>query len=136
MDQSGSAFEVEAVSVEEFLRLLKKREVAETPRRSPARQAVFVAQLWDTRRSNRYAFPKVTRHVVATFAYGTDIVSYKTTTSNAVELPEIATELAERQRETCEQVRSEIERRIAEANLGVPVHEGLLRRPTDPRQGA
>ena len=134
-DRSGSAFEVEAASVEEFLRLLSRREAAETPSRSPVRQAVFVTQLRDTR-SSRYAFPKVTRHVVATFAYGPDIVSYRTTTSNAVELPEIATELAERQRQVCEQVWSEIERGIENADLGVPVREGLLRSPTDPRQEA
>ena len=123
------AFKVEAASVEEFLRLLRGREVAETPSQSLARQAVFVARLRDAR-SSRYTFPKVTRHVVATFAYGADIVSYKRTTSSAVELPEVSRELVVRQRDACEQVWADIERGIVEANLEVPVYEGHLRHPT------
>ncbi len=133
---SGSTFEVEAASVEEFLRLLTGREGAEGPSRNPrsvARGAVFVAPLQDVT-SGRYAFPKVTRRVVATFAYGPDIISYRRTTSSAAELPEVSRELVVRQREACEQLRSEVERGIEDANLGVPVHEGHLRPPNDPRQ--
>lgn len=133
-DQPGSTFEVEASSVEEFLRLLRGREVVEIPSRSPAWRAVFVAALQDVG-SSRYAFPKVTRHVVATFAYGSDMVSYRRTTSNAVELPEVARNLADRQRAAYEELRAEIERGIEEADLGVPVRQGLLRRPNDLREG-
>lgn len=134
---SGPAFEVEAASVEEFLRLLTGRERAEAPSqdsRSVARGAVFVALLQDVT-SGRYAFPKVTRRVVAAFAYGPDIVFYRRTTSSAVELPEVSRELVAMQRAACEQLRAEVERGIDEANLGVPVHEGHLRHPNDSRQG-
>lgn len=130
---SGPAFEVEAVSVEEFLRLLTGRERAEVSSENPrnvARWAVFVAPLQDVT-SGRHAFPKVTRRVVVTFAYGPDIVSYRRITSSAVELPEVSRELVTRQREACEQLRAEVERGIVEANLGVPVHEGHLRHPND-----
>lgn len=133
-DRLGSAFEVEAASVEEFLRLLGGRESAEGSRleqRGAARRAVFVAQLLD-RRGSGYGFPKVRRYVVAAFAYGPDVVSYKRTTSNAVELPEIAGKTAERQREAYEEVRAEIEHGIEGANLEVPVHEGFLLHPTSP----
>lgn len=129
-DRPGPPSEVETASVEEFLRLLSGRERGTSPSRSPTRRAVFVAPLQDVR-SSGYAFPKVTRHVVATFAYGPDVVSYKRTTSNAVELPEVARKLAQRHRETYEQVRAEIERGINDANLGVPMREGYLRHSRD-----
>ena len=130
-DRPDSAFEVEAASVEEFLRLLVGRERAEAPSyepRSVARRAMFVAPLQDVT-SGRCAFPKVARHVVAAFAYGPDVVSYRRTTSNAVELPEVVGKTAERQREAYEEIRAEIERGIAGAGLEVPVHEGFLRHP-------
>ena len=114
MTRDGSAFDVEAASVEEFLRLLTGRERAEAPSQDPcsvARAAVFVAPLQDVT-GGRYAFPKVIRRVVVAFAYGHDIVSYRRTTSSA----------------------AEVERGIGDANLGVPVHEGRLRHPNDPRQ--
>lgn len=136
MTRGKLAFEVEAASVEEFLRLLIGRERAEAPSqdpRSPARWAVFVAPLQDVT-GGRYAFPKVTRSVVAAFAYGPDIVSYRRTTSSAVELPEVSRELIVRQREACEQLRGEVEHGIGDANLGVPVYEGHLRHSNHPRQ--
>lgn len=132
---SGPAFEVEAASVEEFLRLLTGRGRAEIPSQNPrsvAREAVFVTPLQDVT-SGRYAFPKVTRRVVATFTYGPDLVSYKRTTSSAVELPEVSRELVVGQREACEQLRAELERGIDDANLGILVHEGHLRHRNDPR---
>lgn len=128
-----SALMVETTSVEEFLRLLGGRESVKdssTSVRILARRAVFVAPLQDMI-SDRYAFPKVTRRVVATFAYGADVVSYTRITSNAVELPGVARELAERHRETCEQLRVEIERGLEASGLCVPVHEGFLHHPTD-----
>lgn len=131
MDRPSSAFEVEAVSGEEFLRLLSGREDAKNPPGSPhgaARRAVFVAPLQDVT-GGMYAFPKVTRRVVAAFAYGADMVSLTRTTSSAIELPEVARELADRQREACEQLRVEIERGIDDANLRVPVYEGRLPQP-------
>jgi hypothetical protein len=133
-NEPGSAVEVEAASLEEFLRLLGGRESAESPRRGPrgaTRRAVFVARLLD-RQSSGYGYPKVRRYIVAAFAYEPDVVSYKRITSNAVELPEIAEKTAERQREAYEEVRAEIERRIAGAGLEVPVREGFLRHPTSP----
>lgn len=74
------------------------------------------------------------RRILATFAYGPDIVSYKRTTSSAAELPEVSKDLVARRREACERLRVEVERGIGEANLGVPVREGHLRHPNDPRQ--
>ena len=136
MTREGSAFEIEAASGEEFLRLLTGRERAEVPSQNPrsvARAAVFVTPLQDVT-GGRYAFPKVTRRVVAAFSYGPGIVSYGRTTSSVVELPEVSRELVERQREACEELRAEIERGVREANLAVPVHEGHLRRPNHPRQ--
>lgn len=128
---SAFAFEVEAASVEEFLRLLGGRERVEASTQTPlgvTRRTVFVAPLQEVTGSE-YAFPKVTRHVVAAFAYRRDVVSYKRTTSSAVELPEVSRELAERQREAYELLRAEVERGIEEASLGVPVREGHLHHP-------
>jgi hypothetical protein len=99
-ERPGPAFEVEAATVEEFLRLLKEREQGEAPLRGGrgvTRRAIFVARLLD-RRGSSYGYPLVTRYVVAAFAYGRDAVSYRRTTSNAVELPEIAGKTEERQR--------------------------------------
>jgi hypothetical protein len=127
-------FEIEAATVEEFLRLLKEREEDEAYRRgsrSPLRRAVFVARMFD-QRSSRYDFPLVTRYVVATFAYGRDLVSYRRTTSNAVELPETAVRTEERQRETFAEVMAEIERGLDEEDIRVPIYEGRLRRAEEP----
>lgn len=135
MDKPGSAIGVEAASVEEFLRLLRDREgSADRPRgpRSVNPMAVFVSSLHDVT-SGRYAFPKVVRHVLAAFTCGPNVVSYRRTTSNAIELPEVARKLAERQREACEQLRTEIERGLKKSGLRVPVREGFLRYPTDYR---
>jgi hypothetical protein len=54
--EPASGFEIEAATVEEFLRLLKEREEDEAYRRgsrSPLRRAVFVARIID-QRSSRY----------------------------------------------------------------------------------
>lgn len=128
-----SAFEVEAASVEEFVQLLKEREEEEAPAREPrgaTRRAVFVAQMLDQRGSS-YGYPVVHRFVVAAFAYGRDAVSYRRTTSNAVELPEIAGRTEERQQAAYEEIRAEIERGLREVGLDLPVYEGFLRRPPD-----
>ncbi len=126
-------FEIEAATVEEFLQLLKEREEHEASLRgsnSPLRRAVFVARMLD-QRSSRYDFPLVTRYVVATFAYGRDLVSYRRTTSNAVELPETVVRIEERQREAYEEVVAEIERGLDEEDIRVPIYEGRLRRTTN-----
>jgi hypothetical protein len=85
----GPGFEVEAATVEEFLRLLKERERGESfvgEPEAPLRRAVFVARIGEAR-SSRYGFPKVIRYVVAAFAYGWDIVCHRRLTSSAVEMP-------------------------------------------------
>jgi hypothetical protein len=130
--EPGSAFEVEVATVEEFLRLLAEREEAEVP--SPetceiVRRAVFVAQLLD-RRSSGYGYPAVRRYVVAAFVYERDIVSYKRTTSSAVELPNMVEKIEERQQAAYEEIRAEIERGLEERGLGVPICEGSLRHPS------
>lgn len=133
-EESGSSFGVETATVEEFLRLLKEREEDEAYRRgsrSPLRRAVYVARMLD-HRSSRYDFPLVTRYVIATFAYGRDLVSYRRTTSNAVELPETAVRTEERQREAFEEVVAELERRLDEEDVRVPIYEGRLRRAAEP----
>jgi len=133
-EEPGPTFGVEAATVEEFLRLLKEREATEDPSREPrsaTRRAVFVAQLLD-RQSSGYGHPAVRRSVVATFAYGHDLVFYRRTTSSAVELPEIAKKTAERQQETYEEVRAEVERGLGRMGLDLPVYEGSIRSPAQP----
>lgn len=130
------ALEVEAATVEEFLRLLKDREEGEAPTREPhgaTRRAVFVVQLLD-RRNSGYGYPAVRRFVVAAFAYGRDLIFYKRTTSSAVELPEIAEKTAERQQEVYEEMRAEVERGLNRMGLDLPVYEGSLRHPAEPSE--
>jgi hypothetical protein len=130
-------FEVEATTVEEFLRLLKQREEGQAASRGSGgatKRAVFVARMLD-RCGSSYGHPLVTRYVVAAFAYGPDAVFYRRTTSNAVELPEIAGRTEERQQEAYEEIRTEIERGLEEIGLELPVYEGSLHRPTSSRNG-
>jgi len=72
-DSPGSSpdLEIEAATVEDFLRLLKEREGRAAPEgsRSLLRRAVFLARILD-QRSSRFGYPLVTRHVVAAFVYG------------------------------------------------------------------
>lgn len=132
MTNPESGFEMEVVSIEEFLRLLKEREEEQTDRNGQGiiRRAIFIAQMMDRRPSN-YVFPLIRRYVVAAFAYGRDRVSYTRTTSNAVELPETVTKTEARQQESYEEMRGEIEHGLEELNLSVPVYEGFLHHPAD-----
>lgn len=132
MTDGGSGFEVEVVSVEELLRLLKEREEerADPDERGASRRVIFVAQMMHRRPSN-YVFPLMTRYVVAAFAYGRDRVSYTRTTSNAVELPGTVAKTEDRQQEAYDEVRTEIERGLKDLDLDVPIHEGFLRHPAD-----
>jgi hypothetical protein len=125
-------FEIEVASVEEFLRLLKKRDDERLDQNGygSTRKAVFIAQMMNHRPSN-YVFPLVRRYVVAAFAYGRDLVSYTRTTSNAVELPETVGKIEDRQQAAYEEIRTEIERGLEELGLRLPVHEGFLRYPAD-----
>ena len=135
-EESGPTFGVEAATVEEFLRLLKEREEGEASLRGPrgaTRRAVFVAQMLD-QRSSSYGYPSVRRYVVAAFAYGRDLVSYRRTTSSAVELPEIASRAAERQQEAYEEIRADIDRGLIGVGLDLPVYEGSLRHHTEPHE--
>jgi hypothetical protein len=128
---SSLGFEIEAATVEEFLRLLRERESRATAggSSSPLRRAVFLARILD-QRSSRFGYPLVTRRVVAAFAYGRGTVCCQRITSNAVELPELASRTEERQRAACEEMRAEIERGLEEFDLlgDVPFYEGCLRR--------
>ena len=133
-EDPGPTFEVEAGTVEEFLRLLKEREEGEASLGEPSgatRRAVFVAQMLD-QRSSSYGYPSNRRYVVAAFAYGCDLVSYSRTTSSAVELPEIASRAAERQQEVYEEIRANIERGLEGMGLDLPVYEGSLRCSAEP----
>lgn len=132
MSSPEPGFEIEAASVEEFLKLLKVREDERggQTRDLATRKAVFVAQMMDRRPSN-YGFPLMRRYVVAAFSYGKDRVSYTRTTSNAVELPEMVTKVEDRQKEVYEEIRGEIERGLEELNLSLPIHEGFLHHPSD-----
>ncbi len=133
-EERGQTFGVEAATVEEFLRLLQEREDVEAPLRGPrgaTRRAVFVAQMLD-RRSSGYGYPSVRRYVVAAFAYGRDLVSYRRTTSSAVELPETARRTGERQQEAYEEVRAEVKRGLDAMGLDLPIYEGSLRHPAEP----
>lgn len=132
MTNPDPGFEIEAVSIEEFLRLLKEREDegADQNRQGIARRAIFIARMMDRRPSN-YGFPLIRRYVVAAFAYGQDRISYTRTTSNAVELPEMVNKVEDRQQEAYKEMRGEIKRGLEELDVHVPVHEGFLRHPQD-----
>jgi hypothetical protein len=130
MPDEGPGFDLEAATLEEFLKLLKRREEGEVPDREDPdglRRAVFVARLREARGS-RYPFPKVVRRVVAAFAHGADVVCLRRTTSSAVEPPETAGVTEERQRAVYDELRAGIERGLEEAGLAheVPVYEGFL----------
>ncbi len=130
-DEPGSALEVETASVEEFLRLLMEREeagISPLKTRTAARKGIFIAQLLDQRSSN-YGYPAVRRYVAAAFAYGRNLISYKRTTSSAVELPDMVGRIEERQQAAYEEIRAEIELGLEERRLDVPVYEGSLRHP-------
>jgi hypothetical protein len=126
---SGPGFEVEAATVEEFLRLLKERErddpAFEGPQHS-LRRAVFVARMLE-QRSSRFGYPLVTRYVVAAFAYGPDVVYLRRTTSHAVELSETVDMTEKRQRIVYEEMKAEVGREMEDANISVPLYEGCLR---------
>lgn len=124
--------DLEVATVEEFLWLLRER--TEDSRGGPLQRAVFVARLRESRGS-RYPFPKVTRRVVAAFARRGGVVCLSSTTSNSVELPEMARAAEERQRAVHEEVLSEIRRGLEEAGLAneVPIYEGFLRRSPELR---
>lgn len=132
MNNFEPGFEIEVASVEEFLKLLKEREEKSGDQRGngATRKAVFVAQMMD-RRPSSYGFPLIRRYVVAAFVYGTDRVSCTRTTSNAVELPETVSKTEDRQQETYEEMRGEIERGMEDLDLHIPIHEGFLRHPGD-----
>lgn len=132
MTNTEPGFEVEVASVGKFVRLLEERN-EEPPSRQgygASRKAIFVAQMMDRRPSN-YGYPLIRRYVVAAFAYGRDRISYTRTTSNAVELPEMATRIEDRQQEAYEEIWAEIKRGLEESDLRVSVHEGFLRHWTD-----
>lgn len=132
MTNPEPGFEIEVASVEELLKLLKEREEEGGGQEGigAMRKSVFIAQMMDRRPSN-YGFPLIKRYVVAAFAYGRDRVSYTRTTSNAVELPEMATKTEDRQQKAYEEMRQEIEHGLEGLSLHVPVHEGFLRHPSD-----
>jgi hypothetical protein len=132
---SGPGFEVEAATVEEFLRLLEERERHDPAFEGPQnflRRAVFVARMLE-QRSSRFSYPLVTRYVVAAFAYGPDIVCLRRTTSHAVELPETVDMTEKRQRAVYEEMRAEVGRGMEDANVDVPLYEGCLRRASTPK---
>jgi hypothetical protein len=133
---SGSApgFDLEAATVEEFLWLLKERERGESASEEPRSRlgrAVFILQLEEVR-SSRYASPKVTRHVVAAFAYGPNLVCCRRTTSHAVELPRTVVRTEDRQRAVYEEMKAEVARGVEEANISVRLYEGCLRSSAEP----
>lgn len=132
MSNPEAGFEIQAASVEEFLKLLKEREEESGGQKEKVStpKAVFVTQMMDRRPSN-YGFPLIRRYVIAAFVYGRDRVSYTRTTSNAVELPEVVTKVEDRQKEAYEEIRTDIERGLDDLDLRVPIYEGFLRHPTD-----
>lgn len=89
-----AGFEVEAGSVEEFLRLLDEREAERKRGVLPSveplpRTAVYVAPLQDIRHGgNGMPWPSVRRYVLAGFAYGEDLVSYRVDVSSGMEFPD------------------------------------------------
>jgi hypothetical protein len=133
----GRIFEIEAASVEEFLRLLEEREEGESSAREnpdTLSRAVFVARMLD-QRGSRFGYPSVTRQVVAAFVHGRGVVYLRTTASHTVELPENARITEVRHREAYEELREGIQRGLEEADLSVPLYEGYLRRTVAPEAG-
>jgi hypothetical protein len=86
---SNAPFELETSDLEEFLSLLERREddaANAPPRDAPLlRRAVCVEALLD-QTASRYGLPFRTRYVVAAFAYGEDLITFKSVTSHSAKM--------------------------------------------------
>lgn len=133
----AGGFEIEASTLEEFLRLLQERQ-AERDRgtiyevEALPRRAVSIAQLHDQRGSNT-GFPVIRRYVLVAFAYGEDLVSYELQTSHDLEFPhgpsEATEKPCERHDEAYEETKVRVRDWIASSSMTerVPILEGYLR---------
>ena len=124
------AFEIEAGTLEQFLKLLKDREeeCALSGAEILTRRAVFVAPLKHARLSE--GIPLVTRRVRAAFAYGEDLVTLTLVTADGYEFPSPSGDVEKndaRQEEVLEKTRRRIEDGIGNLRLSVPVRVGWLR---------
>ncbi len=128
-------FELETSNVEEFLSLLERREndaANAPPRVTPLlRRAVCVEALLD-QTASQHGLPFRTRYVVAAFAYGEDLVTFKSVTSRSAEMAPPADderELAAAQWRRYAEVLGAIRERLGEmgASSRVPLVEGTLR---------
>ena len=124
------AFEIEAGTPEQFLKLLKDREEgrALSGAETLARRAVFVAPLGHARLSE--GIPLVTRRVRAAFAYGEDLVTLTRVTADGYEFPSPSGDVENnnaRQEEVLDETRRQIEDGIEALDLSVPVRVGWLR---------
>ena len=87
-DEKRGAFDFETATLEEFLEILALRDLEDGPPPEGAlRRAVCVTRLFD-RHSSQYGFPVVRRYVLAAFAYGGDLVTYREIKSHQMEMPE------------------------------------------------
>lgn len=149
--ENRARFEVEVGTFEEFVNLLQARE---GERGSPSgahggllaaeplpRRSVFVSQLADYR-GTRLGEPMVRRYVVASFAYGADLVSFEEQVSHDLEFrrgpspyPDGVRTPRKRHAEAFERLREDVRERIGAVGLEphVPVLAGHLRHPPDPR---
>lgn len=132
MENAAPGSEIEAASVDEFLRLLGEREGRSTDLGTGGASggAVFVARTVE-RYLSRHAHPLVVRRVVATFAHGRDRVSYAEIASGTVEPPEMEAKIENKQQEAHRRLRAEIARGLEIMRLDVPVREGRPRLPAE-----
>jgi hypothetical protein len=131
----NATFELETSSLEEFLSLLERREkdaANAPPRDAPLlRRAVCVEALLD-QVTSRYGLPFRTRYVVAAFAYGEDLITFKSVSSRSAEMGPPADderELAAAQRRRYAEVLGAIRERLGEMSASdhIPLVEGILR---------
>lgn len=133
----GGSFELKAAVLEGFLDLLGEREselaVGETGGATLPRRAVCVNMLYDQRIED-HGLPFRTRYVLATFAYGPDLVSLQLITSASLEMgspSEDEEKLAAAQRGEFERVKETVEREVERMGAAgrIPVVVGSLEFP-------
>ncbi len=133
----GGSFELKAATLKGFLDLLEKREsdpaLGETEGATLPRRAVCVNMLYD-QRIESHGLPFRTRYVLATFAYGPDLVSCKLITSASLEMgspSEDGEKLAAAQRGEFERVKETVEREVERMGSSgrTPVVVGSLEFP-------
>lgn len=143
--QETAVFVVEPAEIGGWLDLLAERQADEQAKRiadetylTPlTRRAVYVGRYYD-QRGSQYGFPHVTRYVLASYIYSSEIVRLKRITSSEIEFPN--THYGDREhpadihdrvyKEIVGEIRTEIINRRIE---GVEIIEGRVFSPKEER---